>query len=74
MDDEAGKLEIEPQHCQQALAGTPVGTPSVYKLPSGPSLKIDLQTREAVSVYSVFCSSVGLTMVTPDIYTVKTKD
>ena len=63
MVDEACKLAIEAQDRQQALAGAPVGTPSVYQLPGGPSLKIDPQTREAVSVYSVFCSSIGLMMM-----------
>jgi hypothetical protein len=29
---------------QQALAGAPVGTPSVCQLPGGPLLNIDLQT------------------------------
>jgi len=52
--EEAWKLAIEAQDCQQALAGAPAGTPSVCQLPSGPSLKIDLQTREAVSFG--FCS------------------
>ena len=56
MVDEAWKLAIEAQDRQRALAGAPVGTPSVCQLPGGPSLKIDLQTREAVCVYSVFCS------------------
>ena len=50
MVEEAWKLAIEAQDCQRALAGAPVGTPSVCQLPSGPSLKIDPQTREAVSL------------------------
>jgi len=50
MVDEAWKLAIEAQDRQQALAGAPVGTPSVCHLPGGPSLKIDPQTREAVSL------------------------
>jgi len=74
MVDEAWKLAIEAQDRQRALAGAPVGTPSVCELPGGPSLKIDQQTREAVSVYSVFCSSIGLMMITPEISIVKTKD
>jgi len=75
MVDEAWKLAIEAQDHQQALAGTPVGTPSVCQLPSGPSLEIDLQTRDAVSVYSVFCSSIGLMMILNlETYIVKTKD
>ena len=49
MVDEAWTLVIEAQDCQWALAGAPVGTPSVCQLPGGPSLIIDLQTREAVS-------------------------
>jgi len=63
MVDESWKLAIEAQDRQQALAGAPVGTPSVCQLPGDPSLKIDPQTREAVSVYSVFCSSIGLMMI-----------
>jgi len=54
MVNEAWKLAIEAQDCQRALAGAPVGTPSVCQLPGGPSLKIDPQTREAVSLQ--FCS------------------
>jgi hypothetical protein len=49
MVEEAWKLAIEAQDRQRALAGAPPGTPSVCQLPSGPSLKIDPQTREAVS-------------------------
>ena len=47
---EASKLAIEAQDGQWALAGAPVAMPSVCQLPSGPSLKIDPQTREAVSL------------------------
>jgi len=47
--EEAWKLAINAQDHQQALAGAPPGTPSVCQLPSGPSLKIDPQTREVVS-------------------------
>jgi len=53
MVDEAWKLAIEAQDRQWALADAPVGTPSVCQLPGGPSPKIDPQTQEAVSVYSV---------------------
>jgi hypothetical protein len=75
MVDEAWKLAIEAQDRQRALAGAPVGAPSVCQLPGGPSLKIDPQTREAVSVYSVFCSSIGLMMILNlESYIVKTKD
>jgi hypothetical protein len=63
MVDEAWKLAIEAQGRQQAIAGSPVGTSSVCQSPSGPSHKIDPQTREAVRVYSVFCSSIGLLMI-----------
>jgi hypothetical protein len=49
MVEEAWKLAIEAQDRQRALAGDPPGTPSVCQLPSGPSLKIDPQTQEAVS-------------------------
>jgi hypothetical protein len=54
MVEEAWKLVIEAKDRQWALAGAPVGTPSVCQLPSGPSLKIDPQTQEAVSLE--FCS------------------
>jgi hypothetical protein len=53
MVDEAWKLAIEAQDRQGALAGAPGGAPSLCQLPGGLSLKIDLQTREAVSVNSV---------------------
>jgi len=75
MVDEAWKLAIEAQNRQQALAGAPVGTPSVCQLHGGQSLKVNLQTREAVSVYSVFCSSIGLmTILNLETYIVKTTD
>jgi len=54
MVEESWKLAIEAQDRQRALAGALVGTPSVCQLPSGPSLKIDPQTREASSLE--FCS------------------
>jgi len=63
MVDETWQLAIEAQDEQRAFAGAPVGAPSVCQLPGGPSLKIGLQTREAVSVNSVFCSSIGLVMM-----------
>ena len=44
MVEEAWKLAIEAQDRQQALAGAPVGMPSVCQLPGSPFLKIDLQT------------------------------
>jgi hypothetical protein len=50
MVDEAWKVAIEAQDRQWALADASVGTQSVCQLPSGPSLKIDLQTQEAVSL------------------------
>jgi len=75
MVDEAWKLAIEAQDRQRVLAGDSVGTPSVCQLPGGPSFKIDPQTREAESVYSVFCSSIGLMMILNlKTYIVKTKD
>jgi len=40
----ASKLTIQALDCLLALAGAPVGTPSVCQLPAGPSLKTDLQT------------------------------
>jgi hypothetical protein len=57
------QLSLAAQDRQRALAGAPGGTSSVCKLPGGPSLKIDPQTQEAVSVYSVFCSSTGHKMI-----------
>jgi len=60
---EAGQLAIEAQDRQQALAGAPVGARSLYQLPCVQSLKLNPQTREAVTVYSVFCSSIGLVMM-----------
>jgi hypothetical protein len=68
MVDEAWQLVIEAQDRQRALAGAPVGAPSVCQLPSGPSFKIDPQTREAVSEYSVFRSSIRLMMMLNHIY------
>jgi len=50
MVEEAWKLANEAENRQRALAGTSVCSPSVWQLPSGPSLKIDLQTRETVSL------------------------
>jgi len=44
MVEKASKLAIDAQDCQRALAGAPVGTPSVCQLPGGPSRKIDPQT------------------------------
>jgi hypothetical protein len=46
---EAWKLPIEAQDRRRALAGAPVGTPSVCQFPGGPSLIIDQQTQEDVS-------------------------
>lgn len=45
-----GKLSCKDQDHQRALAGAPVGAPSVWQLPRGSSLKIDLQTAEAWSI------------------------
>jgi len=63
MVDEASKLPIEAQDRQRALACASVGTPSVCQLPGSSYLKIDLQTQEAVSVYSVSYFSIGLMMI-----------
>jgi len=63
MVDEDWPLAIEAQDQQQALAGPPICTPSVCQLASGPSVKINPQTQEAISVYSVFCSSIELVMI-----------
>jgi hypothetical protein len=75
MVDEAWKLALEAQDRQWALAGAPVGTPSVCELPRGPSLKINPQTGEPICVYSVFCFSIGLIMILNlETYIVKSKD
>jgi len=50
MVEDASKLAIAAYDHQRALPGATVGTPSVCQLPCGPSLKIDSQTPEAVSV------------------------
>ena len=63
MVNEALKLAIKSQHCQCPLTGTPVVIQSVCELPAGPSLEFHPQTRHSVSVYSVFCSSIGLMMI-----------
>jgi len=63
MVDKAWHLAIEAQDQQRASAGAPVGAPSVRQSPGGPCLTMDPQTREAISVYFVFCSSIGLVMI-----------
>jgi hypothetical protein len=74
MVDEVWNMAIEAHDRKLALAGAPVGTPCVYQLPGGPSLKINPQTREAVSLYSVFCSSIGLMIILHfETYIVKTQ-
>jgi len=50
MVEKGCKLAIEALDRQRALAGAPAGSPSVCQLPSSRSLKIDPQTREAVSL------------------------
>jgi hypothetical protein len=50
MVEEDWKVAIEAHNCQRALAGAPVGTPSVCQLPRCPPLKIDPQSREDVSL------------------------
>jgi len=76
MVEEAWKLAIEAQDRQQALAGAPVGTPSVCQLPGGPSIKIHPQTRQAVSLE--FCSMLLHQIygywLPPKIYIVETDD
>jgi hypothetical protein len=75
MIDKSPKEAIEAQDRQRAVAVAPVGTPSVYQLPGGPSLKINPPTRKALSVYAVFFSSIGLMMILNlELYIVKTKD
>jgi hypothetical protein len=57
------KHAIETEDLQRAFIGPPVGTRSVGQLPGGPSLKIDPQTREDVSVFSGFYSSIGVMII-----------
>jgi hypothetical protein len=56
MVQEASILAIEAPNRQWALPGAPAGTPSVYQIPSSPSLPIDSEIQEAVSLQ--FCSMV----------------
>jgi hypothetical protein len=63
MVERAWTLAIEAQDCQRALASASVGTPSVCQLPCGRTLKNNPQTRDAVCVYSVCCSSIGHMMI-----------
>jgi len=63
MVHEAWQLAIEAQDRQRALGCAPAGTPSGCQWAGGPSLKIDPHTRDAVSVNSVVCSSIGLMMM-----------
>ena len=75
MVDEAWKLAIHAQDRQRALAGPLVGAPSVCQLPGGSCIEIDPQPREAVSVYPVSCSSIGLMMILNlESYIVQTED
>jgi len=50
MVEEAWRLAIEAQNHQWAVAGAPAGTQSLCQLPCGPSLKIDPQKQEAISL------------------------
>ena len=63
MFDETWKLAIAAQEYQRALADALVGTTSVCQLAGGPSHEIDPQIQKAVSVYSVFCSSIELMVI-----------
>jgi hypothetical protein len=53
MVGDAGRLAIEAQDHQRAIADAPAGTLSACHLPSCPALKMDQQIRAAVS--SGFC-------------------
>jgi hypothetical protein len=67
------KRAIQAQDRQRTVASAPVRTPLVCHLPCGLSLEVDPETREAVSVYSGVCSSIGLMMIlNPHKYRVKT--
>jgi hypothetical protein len=61
--DDTWQLAIEAQDCQRASTGDPVDTPSACQLPCSPSLTMDLQSRQAVSVNTVFCSLIGLMII-----------
>jgi len=76
MVDEAGTLAIEAKNFQQAYAGAPVGTPSGCQLPGGPSLKIDPQTWEAVSLefYSKLTHQTYEHWLPPKTYIVEIED
>jgi hypothetical protein len=50
MIENAWKLAIEAQDCQQALEGAAIGMPSVCQFPGGPSMKIELHTSDTVSL------------------------
>jgi len=50
MGEEAWRLAIVAQNRLWALAGAPAGTPSVCQLPSVPSLKINPQKQDVVSL------------------------
>jgi hypothetical protein len=50
MVEQAWKLAIQAQDCQQASTGAPVGSPSVCQLPGRPSLNLDPQTQQAGSL------------------------
>jgi len=63
MVDEAWILAVEAQDCQPASADAPGGGPIMWQLPGGLFLKINSHTREAVSVYSVFSSLIGLMII-----------
>jgi len=75
MVDEAWKLAIQAQNRQRALPGAPADAPYGWQLPGGQYLENNPHTREAVSEYSVFCSSIGLMMILNlETYMVKTEE
>jgi len=76
MVEAAWKLAIEAQDSQWEFAGAAVGALWVCQLPSGLSLKIDLQAPDAVSVYycvMLLYQTYGY-WLPPTIYIVKTED
>jgi len=76
MIEGAWKLAIDAQDLKRAVAGAPVCTPSVCQLPGGPPLKIDPQTREAVSLglwLMLLYHTYGY-WLPPKIYIVETED
>ena len=74
--EDGWKLAIEAHDRQWAVAGAPLGTPSVCQLRSGPSLKVHPQTRAVLSLdfCSMLLSQSSGYLLPPKISIVETKD